>query len=130
MRNPPAAVALLLGAAGITAGYVAALAAAGQAFGVQLPLATIAAVFLCGSAVASAASTPGGLGALEAALVARLTAAGSASGPPSPQCSSTGSSPTGFLCSPGRGVPRATTRGHPVTLRCWNLTAESVGSPT
>jgi uncharacterized membrane protein YbhN (UPF0104 family) len=53
MRNPRAAVALLVGAAGVTAGYIAALAAAGQVFGVQLPVATMAAVFLGGSAVAA-----------------------------------------------------------------------------
>ncbi|MDQ1418388.1 MAG: hypothetical protein QOJ52_350 [Acidimicrobiaceae bacterium] len=81
LGNPRAAFALLCGATGVTAGYIAALAAAGQAFGVGLPLATVAAVFLGGSAVAAAAPTPGGLGALEAALVAGLTAAGAASGP-------------------------------------------------
>jgi undecaprenyl-diphosphatase len=46
-----------------------------------LPVAPIIAIYLGGAAVASIAPTPGGLGALEAALVAGLTAAGAASGP-------------------------------------------------
>ncbi len=46
------------------------------AFGGELPLATVGAVYLVGSAVASAAPTPGGLGAIEAALVGGLVAAG------------------------------------------------------
>jgi undecaprenyl-diphosphatase len=79
--KPRTGLTLLLGAAGITSCYTLALAAACQAFGVGLPLTTITAVFLGGSAVAAAAPTPGGLGALEAALVAGLTAAGASSGP-------------------------------------------------
>jgi glycosyltransferase 2 family protein len=39
-------------------------------------VATIGAVYLVGSAVATAAPTPGGIGAVEAALIAGLTAAG------------------------------------------------------
>jgi glycosyltransferase 2 family protein len=41
----------------------------------------VAVVYLGGSALAAAAPTPGGLGAMEAALVAGLTAFGLASGP-------------------------------------------------
>jgi undecaprenyl-diphosphatase len=81
VRKPRAAAALFGGAAGVTAGYALALAASAQAMSVGLPLATIVAIYLGGAAVAAAAPTPGGLGALEAALVAGLTAAGAATGP-------------------------------------------------
>ena len=47
-----------------------------EAFGGGLPFATVGAVYLVGSAVAQAAPTPGGLGAVEAALIAGLVAAG------------------------------------------------------
>ena len=46
------------------------------AFGGHLPFATVGAVYLVGSAVASAAPTPGGLGAVEAALIGGFVAAG------------------------------------------------------
>jgi undecaprenyl-diphosphatase len=81
MRNPPKGLALIGGSIGVTAGYALALVAAAHAAGVGLPVATIIAVYLGGAAVAAAAPTPGGLGALEAALVAGLTATGAASGP-------------------------------------------------
>jgi uncharacterized protein (TIRG00374 family) len=47
-----------------------------RAFGGSLSIASIAVVYLAGSALGSAAPTPGGLGAVEAALSAGLTAAG------------------------------------------------------
>lgn len=81
LRRPGAAAALLGGSAGVTAGYTLALAASCRAFSVGLPLSTVAAVYLGGSALAAVAPTPGGLGALEAALVAGLIAAGAPSGP-------------------------------------------------
>jgi undecaprenyl-diphosphatase len=81
VRNPRAGLALIGGSAGVTAGYTLALVAAAHAFGVGLPMTTITAVYLGAAAVAAVAPTPGGLGALEAALVAGLTAAGAASGP-------------------------------------------------
>jgi undecaprenyl-diphosphatase len=81
MRQPRAGLALIVGSAGVTAGYALALVAAARAFGVGLPVTTITAIYLGGSAVASVAPTPGGLGALEASLVAGLTAAGAPSGP-------------------------------------------------
>jgi undecaprenyl-diphosphatase len=81
MRNPRAGAALIGGSMGVTAGYALALVFAARATGVALPMATITAVYLGGAAVAAVAPTPGGLGALEAALVAGLTAAGAASGP-------------------------------------------------
>jgi undecaprenyl-diphosphatase len=81
VRRPRAAGALFLGAAGVTAGYALSLAASARAMSIGLPLSTIVAIYLGGAAVAAAAPTPGGLGALEAALVAGLTAAGAATGP-------------------------------------------------
>ena len=53
-----------------------ALWASVEAFGGGLPIAGIAVVFLAGASIASAAPTPGGIGAVEAALVAGLTALG------------------------------------------------------
>jgi undecaprenyl-diphosphatase len=47
-----------------------------RAFGGDLPFATLGAVYLTGAAIATAAPTPGGLGALEAAVIAGLVAAG------------------------------------------------------
>lgn len=73
--------ALFGGSAGITAGYALGLAAAVQAFGGGLATTKVVAVYLGGSALAAVAPTPGGLGTLEAALVAGLTALGAAAGP-------------------------------------------------
>jgi uncharacterized membrane protein YbhN (UPF0104 family) len=56
--------------------YIAALAGCVYAFGGDLELAAIAIVYLTGSVVGQAAPTPGGLGAVEAAMAAGLTAAG------------------------------------------------------
>jgi uncharacterized protein (TIRG00374 family) len=52
------------------------LAACVAAFGRSVPVASIAVVYLTGSAIGSIMPTPGGLGAVEAALIAGLTAAG------------------------------------------------------
>jgi uncharacterized membrane protein YbhN (UPF0104 family) len=64
------------GAVLLTAGYILSLAACVRALGGSLPLASIAVVYLTGSAVGSIVPTPGGLGAVEAALSAGLGAAG------------------------------------------------------
>jgi uncharacterized membrane protein YbhN (UPF0104 family) len=74
---------LLLGAVGVTLGHGLAFVAAVAACVVRLPVASLLAVFLAGSAVGSTAPTPGGLGALEAALVAGLTALGAPRAPQS-----------------------------------------------
>ena len=52
------------------------LAAATAAVGIDLPLATVFAIYLVGSALAAASPTPGNLGAAEAALSAGLAGAG------------------------------------------------------
>ncbi len=75
-RSPLKLFVLLGGATTVTVAYVIAMAACLAAFDVDLPIATVAAVYLGGSAVASAAPTPGGIGATEAALIAGYTAVG------------------------------------------------------
>jgi len=56
--------------------YILCLAACVAAFGRSVPFAKIGFVYLTGSAIGSIIPTPGGLGAVEAALSAGLTAAG------------------------------------------------------
>lgn len=60
----------------ITSAYILCLDASIRALGGSLPLASIAVVYLTGNAIGSVVPTPGGLGAVEAALSAGLTAAG------------------------------------------------------
>ncbi len=56
--------------------YILCLAACVAAFGEPVPFAKVGFVYLTGSAIGSIIPTPGGLGAVEAALAAGLTAAG------------------------------------------------------
>jgi uncharacterized membrane protein YbhN (UPF0104 family) len=60
----------------VSAGYVIALDASLRAVGTTLPLAQTAIVVLAGTALGSAAPTPGGIVAVEAALAGGLIAAG------------------------------------------------------
>jgi undecaprenyl-diphosphatase len=76
VTDPLRVLQLLTGATGITLCYTLTLAAAIQAFGGGISFPQIGAAYLVSSALASAAPTPGGLGALEAALVAALTGYG------------------------------------------------------
>jgi undecaprenyl-diphosphatase len=78
-RQPGKMVELFGGSLGVTLGYVLMLEVAVAAFGTGPAFTSIALVYLVGSAVASAAPTPGGLGAVEATLIAGLTSAGMAS---------------------------------------------------
>jgi uncharacterized protein (TIRG00374 family) len=80
-RSPSKLAMLFGGSAGVTLAYVGALVAAINAFGGGIPIARVGAVYLAASALAAATPTPGGLGAIEAALVAGLTGVGMASGP-------------------------------------------------
>ena len=64
------------GALMLNLSYAAALFAAVEAYGGNLAYATVGFVYLAAGAVGSAAPTPGGIGAVEAALAAGLTAAG------------------------------------------------------
>jgi len=78
----PVKLGLLLGGSAlITLAYIAALAASAQAFGGGPGLIVLGAVYLGAAALAAAAPTPGGLGAIEAALVAGLTGVGMQPGP-------------------------------------------------
>jgi undecaprenyl-diphosphatase len=75
-RQPGKIVLLFGGSALVTASNIAALALALQAFGAGAPVAAVGAVYLAGMAVASAAPVPGGIGAMEAALISGLAAVG------------------------------------------------------
>jgi len=78
----PAKLGLLFGGSAlITLAYIGALAASVQAFGAGPGLVLIGAVYLGAAALAAAAPTPGGLGAIEAALIAGLTGVGMQAGP-------------------------------------------------
>ncbi|RXR25523.1 flippase-like domain-containing protein [Oerskovia turbata] len=60
----------------MTLGYVLAFDAALAAFGQELALVDVAVIYLVGNAAGAAVPTPGGLGAIESALIFGLTAAG------------------------------------------------------
>ena len=78
----PVKLGLLFGGSAlITLAYIAGLAASIQAFGRGPGLVVLGAVYLGAAALAAAAPTPGGLGAIEAALVAGLTGVGMQPGP-------------------------------------------------
>ncbi len=64
------------GALLVTVSYILCLQTSVLALGGSVPLVSVAIVYLTGSAIGSAVPTPGGLGAVEAALSAGLTAAG------------------------------------------------------
>jgi uncharacterized membrane protein YbhN (UPF0104 family)/membrane-associated phospholipid phosphatase len=81
LRRPGRAAQLLGGSVGVTLTYALTLAGCLAAFSVHVPLADTVAVYLAGAAVASVSPTPGGLGAMEATLVAGLTAVGAPAGP-------------------------------------------------
>ncbi|MGY1703524.1 flippase-like domain-containing protein [Geodermatophilus sp. SYSU D00697] len=76
LRKPGKVALLLGGSAVITLGYMLCLYLSTRAFGGDVGLATVGAVYLVGAAVGAAAPTPGGLGAVEVALIAGLVAAG------------------------------------------------------
>lgn len=75
-QTPRKLAAALGGALSLNVAYVLCLAACVAAFGGSVPLAKIGVVYLTGVALGSIIPTPGGLGAVEAALTAGLTAVG------------------------------------------------------
>lgn len=81
LHRPRQALTLLVGAIGVTLSYVGALAASARAFDIQLPFVEVALVYLAAGLLASAAPTPGQLGAAEAALAAGFLTLGVATGP-------------------------------------------------
>jgi uncharacterized protein (TIRG00374 family) len=78
--SPVKLTLLFGGSALVTLAYIAGLAASMQAFGAGASVAEIGAIYLFASIIAAASPTPGGLGAIEAALVAGLTGLGIPSG--------------------------------------------------
>ena len=76
LTNPAKVVLLLGGSVLVTLSYVIAFNFSARAFDIDLRFASIGAVYLIGSAIATAAPTPGGLGAAEAALIGGLIAVG------------------------------------------------------
>lgn len=75
-KTPSKLAALFIGSAIVTLGYTAGMLASLAAFDADIPVATAVFVYLAGAAVSSAAPTPGGVGATEAALIAGYTAVG------------------------------------------------------
>ena len=80
-QDPGKMLMLFGGSALITLAYIGALAASVQAFGGGPGVVLVGAVYLGAAAIAAAAPSPGGLGAIEAALVAGLTGVGMLAGP-------------------------------------------------
>jgi undecaprenyl-diphosphatase len=78
VTDPLRVLALLGGALGITFAFILTLMASVEAFGGGVSFAEIGAAYLIAAAIGSATPTPGGLGAVEAALVAALTGYGMA----------------------------------------------------
>ena len=80
-QNPVKMILLFGGSVLITLAYVGGLAASVQAFGGGPGVILIGAVYMGAAAIAAAAPSPGGLGAIEAALIAGLTGVGMQAGP-------------------------------------------------
>ena len=81
LRRPSKAAQLFGGSAAVTTLYVAALYVSLRSVGASVSVLHVTAVYLGAAAVASVAPTPGGIGAMEAALIAGLAAFGAPSGP-------------------------------------------------
>ena len=79
--SPVKLTLLVGGSALITLAYIGGLAASVQAFGGHAGITEIGAIYLGAAVIAAASPTPGGLGAIEAALVAGLTGIGLSPGP-------------------------------------------------
>ena len=80
LSDPGKLAALVAGVSLVPAGYAACLYVSVRAFGVHTPFVAVALVSLTAGAVATAAPTPGGVGAVEAVLLAALTGVGVPSG--------------------------------------------------
>lgn len=76
VRSPVRVVALLAGSSLITLSYLVALVFSVEAFGGGIAIAQVGAAYLGAAAIANIAPTPGGLGPLEAAMIAALTGFG------------------------------------------------------
>jgi len=81
VAQSPAKLTLLFGGSSlVTLAYVGGLAASVEAFGGGAGIASIGAVYMASAAVAAASPTPGGVGAIEALLIAGLAGVGISSG--------------------------------------------------
>jgi uncharacterized membrane protein YbhN (UPF0104 family) len=76
LTDPVRVIGLIGGATGVTGSFILTLTAAVAAFGGGVSFPEIGAAYLVAAALGSAAPTPGGLGAIEAALVVALTGYG------------------------------------------------------
>jgi uncharacterized membrane protein YbhN (UPF0104 family) len=77
----PRLTLLFGGSALVTLAYIGGLVASVKAFGVSASIVQVGAVYLVSSLIAAASPTPGGIGAIEAALAAGLTGIGIPNGP-------------------------------------------------
>jgi uncharacterized membrane protein YbhN (UPF0104 family) len=101
LARRPTKLGLLFGGAAIAKlSTIVAFVAACRGFGVEIPFAELGAMYLVANTIASTVPTPGGVGAIEAALILVLTNAGV---PQAEACSST----TGCRRSPGTCVSRS-----------------------
>jgi uncharacterized protein (TIRG00374 family) len=75
-KSPQHVALVVVGAVGVPLVQVVAFAVCVHAVGGHLPFAQVGATYLGAHVLSSAAPVPGGLGALEAALVAGLSALG------------------------------------------------------
>ena len=75
-QQPQRLIISILSSISLNISYVLAFYASLNAFGSDISIATTAFVYLAGATIGQAAPTPGGIGAVEAALVAGLTASG------------------------------------------------------
>ena len=76
VRDPKRFAIIVLGCAGTTLGAALALWASVEAFGGGTTFVTVTVVTMVGGTLAAAAPTPGGVGAVEAALIGGLAAFG------------------------------------------------------
>jgi undecaprenyl-diphosphatase len=80
LTDPLRVIGLIGGSMGVTSSFILTLAASVAAFGGGVTFPEIGAAYLVAAALGSAAPTPGGLGAVEAALVSALTLYGMPAG--------------------------------------------------
>ena len=80
MRSPKGVLIGFSGCIIQELGYALSLMAALHAFGQEIPLANVILIFLIANAAGATSPTPGGLGAIEAALTLGLTTIGAANG--------------------------------------------------
>lgn len=80
IRDPRRSALMVAGAVVQNIAYTVTLAACLAAFGASVPFLAVLVVYMIAATVAAVSPTPGGLGAMEAALVTGLTRAGVAGG--------------------------------------------------